>query len=123
MNYSLGFNALAVCASGLQIDSLRYLGRLEEMMDENRALRERLRCAEEYISAFKDIRSSMHIPMERTVFYAKTLVMETWACPSADRVTHISDELYEACCDLECLFAVKPDVKTDKGERYQPTSN
>lgn len=123
MNDALGCKALAICARGLQLDSLHCLGRLEDMMDENPALRERLRCAEEYISALGNIHNSMLGPMGRTVFYAKNLVVDTWGRPSTVRLTHISDELYEACCDLEDTAAVKPDVKTDAGERYQPPSN
>ena len=56
MAESLGFRALLACANGLQVESVSQLARLDEVVNENRALRERLRYAEEYIYASESIR-------------------------------------------------------------------
>ena len=58
MAESLGFRALLACANGLQLESVSQLARLDEVVNENRALRERLRYAEEYIYASENAKPS-----------------------------------------------------------------
>ena len=68
MAESLGFRALLACANGLQVESVSQLARLDEVVNENRALRERLRYAEEYIYASESIRVQTLAAMGATVF-------------------------------------------------------
>ena len=81
MAESLGFRALLTCANGLQVASVRELARLDELVDENRALRERIRYAEEYIYASESIRVQTLAAMGATVFHGKRLIIDLWARP------------------------------------------
>ena len=73
MAESLGFRALLTCANGLQVASVHELARLDELVDENRALRERIRYAEEYIYASESIRVQTLAAMGATVFMGNVL--------------------------------------------------
>ena len=120
MAESLDFKALLACANGLQVESVSQLARLDEVVNENRALRERLRYAEEYIYASESIRVQTLAAMGATVFHGKRLIIDIWSRPHTFKMTKMTDGLYDACTELERLADEKPDVKTDSGECYVP---
>ena len=116
----LGFRALLSCANGLQIASVRELARLEELADENRVLRERLRCAEEYIIGSNKMHIQTRFAAHNNASCGKNLVVEIWKRARPFESTETADKLYKTCFKLEALAAQRPDIKTESGERYEP---